>query len=842
MSKILLKDLLKYSFVPYLFVTRTHRLNISTKKKTQKQWTNWVHRRLLSEQNLQPNSSIISTKSSTITFPNNTPPDIQEFFYFNKKILCFYDDTPNPQTPSSSPRTTDDSGQEEFLGKLKAFKIQIKNITLEDTPDLEVYYNNLKKELLKIIDKTKDVNLVITIMPKVIVPDKDNKKDILVGQNFDNEKNTIGLNVYASKVYTDVSEDLEVTILVLLEQIQEVQPALQWNLNLKSINTKFVEKKQTETVLGNKVSDKIIELCDGKEIEDHYFEGWEKIEINQIKNKSLNTFLLESSSNKNKKLLSYNKDTNKPSRFAGYFRQIGDNECEIIWEPQWEIANIDYNNVNQSEGDILHVTEPFIPDTKSPQITNLSFIWLQNMRTFENKINETGLENYKIYNVRGDNGNCFFYSFVNALIGSDILTKEQFGIPEKFEHVQEEEAYIRPVYVVLANRLRILASTILKNSFTTLHNNIKTNIDLFNGEDYPLEENKEIFTILIKQRLTLTEDIDDSLSPIQKETEIHRQVLNYLTKIKQDKFWGSDLEFEALCSFFYVDGKIFSLGSKPNLNIVEINKEQVRIKFPIGDDVTLDDIESPAVPSDKTIYISLLENHFMGTIPISGFKLSSYNYLFQNNELKVEIDEGKKIQVTDFHEGGQYADQYSNLEKWHSYIQWLFPNKGKTIFGPKDSQTVIFWEENKFIVPEQLVLNEYDIKFIQDSDSAKINSIKTLITILKFLGFRLVNETDDTNIVIGSYDDFKRALTNIKMSKLADESIKKERFVNLLKKTHNYKRISRILDYFKSIGLLQLSQIIVLGLQQEIEPEDGGLQGSDEIKRSLNDFWKTIVN
>ena len=297
----------------------------------------------------------LSKPESSIKFPYITPKGFHAFFYKTDKIICFYNDTPKEDEGEASPSddeggggaspgtkevgSSDDEdesyagGYEKFIKAIlkqgteegstssKAEGTEIttisddiinnilglnQNITEEDS---EVYYEKLEKALLKIIESVDDINLVITIMPKESII---TKGSILVGNTFNVERNTVGLNIYSTRYYERADlEEIEISLLTLLEQ-SENTPPLTLDFNLKNFNTYFDEKKKSVNVevIDGKIGDdskkvsgtnteksnttsKLKELLEGESIVDNYFSDWVKIEINQIKNKNFDTFLVE---------------------------------------------------------------------------------------------------------------------------------------------------------------------------------------------------------------------------------------------------------------------------------------------------------------------------------------------------------------------------------------------------------------------------------------------------------------------------------------------------------------------------------------------------------------------
>jgi len=833
---------------------------------------------------------LFSFESETsITFPNK---DLHPFFYQPNKIITIYNDNLADSEPVGSSKKEQDykkfivpllSDPEPDSEVSRADKIYEDLLLLNKLYDYEgnheKYYKDLKRELLSIIENTNDINLIITLLPKNYYT---NKETILVGNNFNTSNNTIGLNIYSEKYYektsADTPENLQIYLLTLLEQISEAKaPYFNLDFNLKNINellkgkivmaaSKDMDTKSTETTIVKNID---IELCNGEKIQDNYFSDWVKIEIDQIKNKNFNTFLVEpETTKKTRKLLSYSKNDKKPSRFAGYFRQLDDTDCEIIWDVNWEIKHIleddatsllenvpeSSETISSSKSFIVHPNK--IQDTYYSQIGKLN-----KLIKFEKEITEN-IGDYKLYNIEGNQGNCFFYSFANSLIELGIINfKEEYpdliGIVQ-FEKLQNEDR-IRPLYKGLGDQLRILAHDILKNTFDKLNNSIKTKItaDNFDGITYPTDEitdNQEALQELFNQRISIVEGkVRDELVGLEREDEIKIYTDSYLQKLKSNKFWGSNLEFEALCAFFNTNGEILTIGKQSKLIRTNIDKGKALVKFSL-EGIMLANLIAPLSPeesSDKIIYLSLIDNHFISTIPWESFAQTSYNYLFQNDELEVSINYPKgtynKMKISDFHiddDTSIVSDTF--LEKCHNYIQWLFPNM-RVSEQVQGAQRHIYWNnKGPFEVPNQLILNSDDVKFlrkISDGDQAKINSIKSLMRIMKFYGFHFMLRTTEgaRNLELTTYPNFEKQLKNINLERL-DIGEYEDRFANLLSNTHNYSRITRILKYLNVIGLSKLSAIIVNKLEDEIDGVDGELKENSEIKRSLHTFWKNISN
>ena len=110
---------------------------------------------------------------------------------------------------------------------------------------------------------------------------------------------------------------------------------------------------------------------------------------------------------------------------------------------------------------------------------------------------------------------------------------------------------------------------------------------------------------------------------------------------------------------------------------------------------------------------------------------------------------------------------------------------------------------------------------------------------LKFYGLRIVSP-DNTDFE-GNYTEFKTIEKTFSINKLSDSSEVDERFKNLLKKPHNYKRISRIILYLKFVGLFKLAKKFIEKLEYEIIEEDGSLKNNKKIIDSLENHWKQLI-
>ncbi len=885
-KKILLKDLLGKSFKYKEFGISQSKAGIYEKElKLKKEWQSNIIKTLMKKQILditQPISrsslnlekkktNLFDTTTSNLKFPNNVPKEFKKHFFMDKKIIVFYKDKRNTneiQNILKGPSyNLDDNTIQQIM--------QIKHTDSEDL-------KNKCLKIIKSINPRTHFNLVISIMPIFSLKPK-RKAHIIVGTDFDSSRETIGLNIYSKKYFTEsIDEKIEISFLALLEQVDD---KLKLGLSLNSISEHLEKHKVehtedadiTETVAQAETDDtesaevpvlpaqtpektsspSIVDFCNGEEIKDNYFsQNWDKIELEGVSS-DFNTFLIEpvSSQTKSRKLLSY--IDGKPTRFAGYFRVLNEeeNECEIIWETEWER---DFVNSDFSEEAPLIGQSLYQKKQKSSIIedygNNATIRWIIKLLELEDLIKaqiDIGIEgSLKIYNLPVENNN-LFYSLANSFILSKIINPERnpaLFIPDKL--ISLENNVTRPIYTDLRNQLRNLANQILKKKLKDLHDDFSQKIDsgeLVDFSIYPGDEEdesvKEALNSLAKTRLSLV-DLDTGDVQSAYEEKIHSQVETLLEGGIAPLSWHI-LQLEAISSLFKVNIKLITNSPESSIQIKHIDKTISSQKFNTGD-ITPDGIEIRDRDNDNDIYIIVVNRHFMSVIPYQKLENTSYNYLFQKGDLSVNVfnpikKKKEKVSIFEFHNASSSIINNTFLEDCHNYIQWLFPNKSESYYGPGNSQKEIFIKEKPLISPKQLVLTDNDIEFIKRDDDAKLNSIKSLVRMLNFYGFRFVieNDTGIEEYIITDFQDFKVNLLNIKMDILDNSQEKDERFANLLENTHNNLRITRILEYFKNIDLVEINKIILAKLSEEIN--GGGLDGNQGIKNSLKKFWEKQI-
>ena len=774
-------------------------------------------------------SGLFTTQSKglTVSFPNNVSRDLKKFFYADKQTLIFY-----------YPKTEEEKSQ--ITNYLESAPLSIPGNfiqRLEDTPiggeSLvgQEYLDHICQAILKIINSVTNINIIVSIIQWKIQP----MSKVIVGRNFDNSKPTVGFNVHSQKLDTGLDEPLEINHLLLFEQ---VGGKLYMDFELTNMNMtfeKFKLKSVTKLVTKSKIHQ---DLCNGDEITDDYFtQEWDKIQL-QGGNPEFNTFLLEPKKPgiETRKLL--NCIANRPNRFAGYFREItsgAELECEIIWEVGWEKEYI--SNDEQYTAPSQLITTTINPVLETNQVVN----WITKLSNAEEnviskiKIGPTGP--LKIYDI-GGGGSKLFHALANSMINAEVFdfnaTYKSLRIPNKFIELHGETI---PIYTELSEKLQRLSKEILKKSFNDLHVKILSNL-----KTAGTTENIVLSEKLIKQRNDMIDiDIEDP-DPIKVEEYIHNSVTKLFIKESPPILKLSTLDIEALCGFFNITCNLIHFTTERTHKITEFTAPDAKEKF-VYDDVLFEGQLPIANLDKKDVYLTLIDNHYMSTVPYTTLSKNSYNYLFQTGELYIDVfnpttENYTKLSITDFHGTNHIIDNVF-LEESHDYIQWLFPNKTKSFYGPGNSQKSIYWMDTPFTVQRQLTLSDNDIHFIESSGIAKLNAILSTIVMLEFYGFRLVAPGDSGELVspnISTFKIFKETIPTLKVVKLADEALVAERFSNLGRKSHNYYRITRILKYLNNINLQPISKLIINAL--EVEIISGKLSNNAKILDSLNNFWK----
>lgn len=760
----------------------------------------------------------------------------KEFYYRMGSLLTFY------KVKSLDPL-------KEFLKTIDIRDSTIAKLVINSIEDDS--YEYIHQKFSTIIKSVTSVNLVILIYPFDIDPNPETLKHspLIISPTFDIDKDTYGIRIEFDSFKKGTSTNITYHYFVLLKSESS---KLHFGLNLKELNRDLDERKPKSALVKGGPSEKTdsfmkknIEVCNGEEIiPEDYFDGqWDKIIIQGIK-EGFNEFLLEPYTGrgirKSKLYSLVSKDGIQiPSRFIGYFKGPGTDEsgelkkCQIIWETDWEK---EYLNSFQSSENMYVSEERYIANDEQDNKENLSKKWDKYIKALNNKLKKIDhKETLQVFNVLGD-GNCLFYAMAQTLMSSDISIDKGHNEINKPEY-RYLDGEFKPIYENFAKKLRDLVKDVLKKSFEILHTELmtykSTNPD-YDGTSYPI-----IYPDNKKKQNAMSDLFLERIAAINTNSDediIHNGILEYIDNISYDMEYGSNLELRALSSFFKIDIETIVLEGSGDTNYYKISKEDSIIQFPV-EGIIFNESDSPSEDENEKIYLALTPNkHYMSVLPESKLTMTSYNYLFQKGDLSVGIKKnGKdKVHISDFHDSGKYAKNMEFLESGHNYIQWLFPIKAESYFGPSDSQKYIYWKKIKIKSPIQLKLTDEDIKLIKEDKVVIFNSIKSFVTMLRFYGFKFEvssgNFGDITNL-----DDFNTNIKNITIEKLSD-AVFKERFKNLLQNEHNYKRITRILKYFKLIGFKKINTRFLKVLKSVIFEEDNEV--SQEIKNSYNTFWK----
>ena len=195
------------------------------------------------------------------------------------------------------------------------------------------------------------------------------------------------------------------------------------------------------------------------------------------------------------------------------------------------------------------------------------------------------------------------------------------------------------------------------------------------------------------------------------------------------------------------------------------------------------------------------------------------NYNFQKNIDPIKISSGIMATISDFHEDGRFFRDYAFLEETHNYIQWLFPIKTPSTAVSTDS-----------------VLKDEEIELLKSDEDTRTNIFKSLQTMIHFYGGTLIeNPADPFSAAAGGSDYSPYDITF--------HSEAKERLENLNIKTHNYKRISRILKHLKFIGQPELQYAVIEYFIKAIYKNPYELTWNSTVKKSFQQHWiHTIEN
>ena len=769
----------------------------------------------------------------------------EDFFFRRGGILSFYE-------------LLDIEEYKTFFRSISISDSVLNELLIENFEVDSPSYSKIYDYFLNIINSILDVNIVILIFPFTDNPNPEeipSKSPFIVSPNFDIEKDTYGLKI-ESDLFKEGGNSLKFSLMTFIKSYSQ---KLIFDFNFKTLNSELVSyKEKTPSIQPTKLSrTKPIELCNGEQIKpDNYFgEILDVIKIEGIK-EGFNNFLLEPHRGeeiRKSKMFSFvtTADGGKtPSRFVGYFKgpsKSKDNrelkKCEILWEIDWEKEYVNSENFTNTSDDIIDLYKNSDIDEKEDEYdiedsTAVNKKLNKYIRAFNKKINKIKIpdDTLKVFNVLGD-GNCLFYATSQILLVSDIeFTDRNEIFKPKYIFL---DGVLKPIYERFAVKLRNLVVEILRKGFTNLHKKIKTHItknpDISILTEYPnIESDPNILKAmkrLFLERLAVTDNNEDD-----DEDTIHNKILEYIENISVDTEYGSNLELKTISSFFNVDIKIIVLEGSSDEELYTIDRTLSRIQFPV-DGIVFNESDNSFGEYDSKLFLALTpDKHYMSVIPNLKLTMTSYNYLFQKGVLHVGIGKqgAVRVSISDFHEGGEYINDIF-LEETHNYIQWLFPNTLESL-SVSLSQKYIYNNKEKVKAPVQLKLTKKDIDLIKNDSVCKFNSIKSLVTIMKFFGFIFVITSGEFSD-INNYETFMSNISNISLEKLADADMALTRLTNLKNRSHNYNRITRILKYFKLIGLKKINRIIMDAIKFEIF-DSSGLLHKQAIKDSYNNYWK----
>ena len=157
----------------------------------------------------------------------------------------------------------------------------------------------------------------------------------------------------------------------------------------------------------------------------------------------------------------------------------------------------------------------------------------------------------------------------------------------------------------------------------------------------------------------------------------------------------------------------------------------------------------------------------------------------------------------------QWARQYPLLESHHGYIQWLFPLREEGM--------------NSRIHP----LQPHEVDAMKASAECRERLLKSYRLILDFWGFRLMREEGE-RMRIGEGEEGGEGGVVV---------VSEERVDNLVRSSHNWLRVSRVL---KSLGELGQERM-KLGFVLRLWVVATGEAGSKGMRRSWEDYWSAVL-
>ena len=186
-------------------------------------------------------------------------------------------------------------------------------------------------------------------------------------------------------------------------------------------------------------------------------------------------------------------------------------------------------------------------------------------------------------------------------------------------------------------------------------------------------------------------------------------------------------------------------------------------------------------------------------IGVSSGDSNTFNVLFQKGQISKKMGRGgEDLLVGNFHKQSDgstlntYYQNYDWLEDAHDYIQRLFPNKIRSrAIGSRDH-----------------ILTDLEIALIS-SDSGSLNNIKeSLRTMMDFYGATII------------YSPSVKITPNINHL---------ERLQNIIDKTHNLKRITRILTCLQLLNLIDLQNAVFQYFAKSIKDTNTGIPPNNLI-------------
>jgi len=208
------------------------------------------------------------------------------------------------------------------------------------------------------------------------------------------------------------------------------------------------------------------------------------------------------------------------------------------------------------------------------------------------------------------------------------------------------------------------------------------------------------------------------------------------------------------------------------------------------------------------------------------------NWAFYNDEI-TNMGDREAAKVSDMH---KWFGNYEKLERYHDYIQWLFPLHDPSLFNKKIQ-----------------LLQRHEVRSIRRDKNASARIVRSYEMMLDFFGFRLTNKTtgkvdrkiDPKSLPDGWEKKYSmlegRSFYRKKGSKRAQlhppgSALARLESLNT-PGNHNFRRISRILKCLGEMGYAHYQLPFLMRLAEEIYEH----KTLTEASKSFQSYWKVFL-